>query len=161
MNTYVDQALWQEWDQEWMPRTSPDHNPAAYRAELQRYEQERNRRRLLFMTHHGLKQSQGIASLSRVVGKQLYAPVVHYRLYDEKVKYPLEVGWFDHSELFYRSKKEYVLTTQPYDLTEEKVAALRELCMQWDLTVEVLPSDGWHYPGRCPLVVVRKQQKNV
>jgi hypothetical protein len=156
MSAFENLALWEQWNEEWMPKTRREDDKLAFLAEHQTYEQERNRRRELFMVHYGLKRSRGEPMLSKVVGRRLHKPSTGLRLYDEKQEYREALGWFDHSELFYRTKDEYVLTTQPYDVTATKVEALRRLCAQWELTVEVLPSSGWHYPGRCPLIVVRK-----
>jgi hypothetical protein len=153
MTTYIlDEALADHWYVEWL-------DPAKHtRFHSPRLNQEMERRRQVWMDSNGLRRSSARPSLARVAGKQLFRPErrVYYSFWEERQQYPAALGWFDHTSIFYGDGG-HVLTTQPYDLTTEKVAALSALCQEIGCAVEVLPSDGWHYPGRCPLVVVRRR----
>lgn len=70
------------------------------------------------------------------------------------------IPWHDHTEMFY-SDNGYVYTTQPYDLTEENVRVLRMFCVEHYLSASISLESAWHYPGRCPLVVVHKQDVDI
>lgn len=116
-------------------------------------------RRQAFLDRYGLRPSRGKLSVAKVAGKRFCPRIVTgytvYNLWHESIYYPQALGWFDHTELFF-GPGGYVLTTQPYDLTQEKLAALEALCFELGITATVFEADGWHNPERCPLVVLHK-----
>lgn len=116
-------------------------------------------KRQAFLDRYGLRPSRGKPAVARVAGKRFCPRVIFgYAVYDLWYKgtyYPQALGWFDHTELFY-GPNGYVLTTQPYDLTQEKLAALEALCFELGITATVFVADGWHNPKYCPLVVLHK-----
>lgn len=116
-------------------------------------------KRQVFLDGRGLRPSRGKPSVARVAGKRFCPRTVsrqeRHGLRYETTYYPRALGWFDHTELFY-GPNGYVLTTQPYDLTQEKLTALEALCFELGITATVLEADGWHNPKYCPLVVLHK-----
>lgn len=122
----------------------------------------RERRKQAFLDRYSLRPSKARLSVGKVAGKRLcpHERFERYGLWQEKRYYPKALGWFDHTDLFY-GPSGYVLTTQPYDLTDEKLAALECLCFEAGIAATVSVCAGWHYPGRCPLVVLHKKTLEV
>lgn len=125
--------------------------------DIHRNQAERERRRQMFLDRFSLKPSKARKAIAKVAGRRICSTGDYYDIHAEQTAYPKALGWFDHTELFHSPTLGYVLTTQPYDLTRAKVEALEALCFEFGLTVTVQVSDGWHYPGCCPLVVVYRQ----
>lgn len=68
-------------------------------------------------------------------------------------------AWFDHARMFWSpSRREYVLTAQPYDVSLDKYQAMERFASEHGLTVEISLEDAWWYPGRTPLIVWRKRE---
>lgn len=114
-----------------------------------------------FMDRYGLLESSGRScNLMRAVrarsGPRLN-PFAYGGPYGQDVS-TLEVRamrWFDHTEMFRAPAYGlHVITTQPYDLDDDKYSALQELCERIGAGCTVEVSNGWHYPGACPLVIV-------
>lgn len=151
MSMYENAALNEAWRARfWAPAGSDDDEQRRYRrTEME----EQARLAQAFMDANGLKASRARASIANVAGQHIGDRDQLW--YGEAHAYPEALGWFDHSEVFYHAgARRHVITTQPYDLTDEKIAALRTLCEPYGCTVSVYPAAGWHFPGRCPLVVI-------
>lgn len=76
-------------------------------------------------------------------------------LSDDKAEYPEAFGWFDHTKLLYHpTTRQYLITTQPYNLTLQKYQSLEQFCEERGLACRISYDEAWWYPGSTPLVVL-------
>ncbi len=115
-----------------------------------------------FIKKYGLKVSAASRHPSinhllkgRIGFKQVSSGYGYKNLYDEMQERPDALGWFDHTKLFHHKESQnYVLTTQPYDLTLEQFQALERFCQEQGLACRISYTEAWWYPGSTPLVIV-------
>jgi hypothetical protein len=120
---------------------------------------ERRRKNDAFMKTHDLVRKDLRMWQLRLVANPNFRPGRYgYDMYskheDDATK------WFDHDALFWnKANQRYVLTTQPYDVSLEKFKMLEQYCSDRAIRLTISYTDAWHYPGRCPLIVLCGKSK--
>lgn len=148
---FEDSQLWEAWHNQHLT-SQPDQK--AERLQYRQRTQAQQALRKTFMDKHGLKETKFKGDRFR----KLVNPKAGVKRddYGHDAKYDNPATkWFDHDELFYDpTNQRYVLTTQPYDLSLDKFKQLEQYCAGRGIALAVSYQDAWHYPGRCPLVVL-------
>jgi hypothetical protein len=120
--------------------------------------------RAAWMARHGVSECKARPSLHRVaprfvnIGEPPWGG--RYRIHWADWQHiPYIASLFDHVQIFWcKNKQHYVLTTQPYDARYDDLDALRRWCAEHFMHVSV-SWDGWHYPGRCALIVIEPSEE--
>jgi hypothetical protein len=81
--------------------------------------------------------------------------LAEFREYEESRE---ELGrWADHVHRWRHGDGTHVLTAQPYDLAEDRLASLVKETAGRGLTYQVEPDGSWWYPGQTTLIVIRRR----
>ena len=113
-----------------------------------------------WMARVGVHKSTGYWCLGKVLHGRGHT--CRWPCYDQPDTCSVEQdGWFDHVQLFWLpGAREYILTSQPYDVTLEKFKAMERFAALHGLAVSISIEDAWHYPGATPLIVWSKAGEN-